>query len=70
MMAGSRVQAAPAVHRLNCGVDIGEAEAPPDQHPEAAIIMGDVSPAKYQVSVLSPVPSCLPHLSIRSWTTS
>ena len=64
------VRAAPAVHRLHCGVDIGEAEASPDRHPEAAVILGDVGPVKCQVSVLSPVPSCLPHLSIQSWTTS
>ena len=64
------VWAAPAVHQLHCGVNIREAEAPPDRHPEAAVIVRDVSPAKCQVSVLSPVPSCLPHLSIQSWTTS
>ena len=42
------VGAAPAVHQLHRGVDIGEAEAPPDRHPEAAVIVGDVSPAKCQ----------------------
>ena len=64
------VQAAPAVHQLHCGVDIGEAEASPGRHPEAAVILGDVGPVTRQVSVLSPVPSFLPHLSIQSWTTS
>ena len=60
------VWAAPAVHQLHRGVDIGEAEAPPDRHPEAAVIVGDVGPAKSKVSMLSPVPSCLPHLSMYS----
>ena len=64
------VWAAPAVHQLHCGVDIEEAEAAPDRNPEAAVIVVDVGPVKCQVSVLSPVPSFLPHLSIQSWTTS
>jgi len=32
------VWAAPAVHQLHCGFNIREAEAPPDCHPEAAVI--------------------------------
>ena len=64
------VGAAPAIHQLHRGVHVGEAEAPPDRHPEAAVIVRDVGPAKCQVSVLSPVPSFLPHLSIQSWTNS
>ena len=32
------------VHKLHRGVAVGEAEAPPHSHPEAAVIARDVGP--------------------------
>ena len=49
------VWAAPAVHQLHCCVNIREAEAPPDRHPEAAVIVSErCEPCKVPgVSVVS-----------------
>ena len=35
------------VHQLHRGVAVGEAEAPPHSHPEAAVIARDVGPDNY-----------------------